>query len=801
VTRFVQEVCARFCRASLLLLFVLSFGCSAVLAQSAATGEVTDPSGAAVVNAQVTLTSNRSHLAQHATTNEAGVYSLLSVEPGSYTLTVEAAGFAPYQDDAVGITAKKLTLPVSLKLESASQIVTVRGEGQQLEEVPTVGKTGTMLEDLPSSVQVVGRELVEAQGGIELRDAIRNSSGVGVGGSDGFGFGDRFQIRGLEACIYNDGFSDGDERNGIPHSLNGVERVEVLEGPGSSLFGSGPPGGVINVVHYAPSAKLNYGGQFQTGSFGLVSGNAYLTGPTGVKGLYYRVDGLAQHEDGFRSLTSADYELRPAVSWAVGKHLLTFVGDARALDATPDPAGLIYLNGAPITGVSRETKYSTPFSVGDQSLARSTISDVWPAAKFVTVTSRFSYMYRNLSILRNGDGGTVTGIVFSGRQLRKQHDVLNDFDFESEPVFRFRTMRVRHTLLTGIEEQHQSVVANRSTADLQNITNIFNPVVPETSTAGLTFLQDAKHSGFLDDLTANYFGLYATDQIDVTEKLKVRVSGREDLWNTTLSPQVFVPGRILTGTTLIEPPNTYNRFDTPFGWSAGAVYRVLPGVTPFFGVARSNLVNFSSEATQNGVQAPESGLQYEAGLKVSAFNNHLMLTGAAFDVKRNNVFTLVGDVPVFNDQKTQGGEANVQVLIGRRWKINANGTGQHASPTDNPSAPAATGKRPVGVPEHIFNLWTSYDLPLGRVSGFNIAGGLTNRDKMFGDLLNTNAIPSYTTLDMVIAYAGRGWNGSVGLRNLTDQTYFVAANGAGGFVGEPRSFFVSVRKTFGSRER
>ena len=130
---------------------------------------------------------------------------------------------------------------------------------ETLEQAPTVGKTGTILEDIPQSISVISHELSDLQGDLELRDTVRNASGVIQGGTDGFGFADRFQIRGLEARIYNDGFSDGDERNGIPHSLNGVERVEVLEGPGSSLFGSGPPGGTINLVHYTPSPGTGAG--------------------------------------------------------------------------------------------------------------------------------------------------------------------------------------------------------------------------------------------------------------------------------------------------------------------------------------------------------------------------------------------------------------------------------------------------------------------------------------------------------------------------------------------------------------
>jgi iron complex outermembrane receptor protein len=794
--------CRRAALFFVLLLAVLGGGHPGFGQSVSVGGEVIDPSGVPVVNAQVTLTNDASHVAQRATADGSGLYVVPSVAAGRYTLTVDAGGFARYEQSGISVTAtQKLTLDVRLKLASATESVTVQAQGESLEQVPTVGKTGTKLEDMPISVQVIGRDLANAQGDLELKDTLRNSSGVVQGGANGFGFSDQFQIRGLEVRIYNDGFSDGDDRNGIPHSLNGVQRVEILEGPGSSLFGSGPPGGTINMVHFAPSDTLHYGGTFQTGSFGLYSGSGFVTGSTGIHGLDYRVDGMGQHEAGFRSLTGADYELRPVVSWSVGRHLLTFVEDGRDLQATPDPAGLIYVNGAPITGVSRETKYSTPFSIGDQSLSRTTISDVWPVTPHMIVTNRVSYMYRNLSILRNGDAGTVTGIVFSGRQLRKQHDVLNDFDYEAEPVWSFKTGRVRHTLLTGFEAQHQSVVANRATADLQNITNIFDPVIPETSVAGLSFLRDAQHSGFLDDLTANYFGVYATDQIDLTERLKIRVGGRQDIWDTKLAPQVFVPGRILTGSQLIEPPNTYSRTDTPFSWNAGVVYRLLPDVSPFFGAAHSNLVNFSSEATQNGVQAPETGMSYEAGVKIAGFNRRLMFTAAGFDVKRNNVFTLVGDVPVFNDQKTNGGEANAELRVGAGWNILANVTAQHAWLTDNPSNPAATGKRPVGVPQHIVNLWTTYDLKVTHIDGLKLGFGLTNRDKMFGDLLNTEAIPSYTTLDTVLSYTGRDWNASLGFRNLTDTRYFVAANGAGGFVGDPRSFFVALRKTFGSRNQ
>ena len=638
------------------LLLCIALG--AICAQAQVTGRVVDPTRAAIEGATVRL----DH--QTTATDERGQFSFPGGSPGSHKLAIEKAGFAR-SEQTIDFPAGEFRIPdVVLAPESVKTTVSViESQAKPLEVAPSASKLGTRLEDLPGAVTIIDREIVDQQGGVALKDTLRNASGVLQGGSDSFGFADRFLIRGLDARIFNDGFSDGDQRNGIPHSLNGVERVEILEGPGSSLFGSGPPGGTINLVHFAPAPMLVYGGTFQAGSFGTQSANAFVTGPTGIAGLDFRIDALAQRSDGFRSLASGDFEIRPELSWTIGRHLLSLTIDARDIDATPDPAGLIYVNGQPIKGVPIESKYSTPFSHGNQTLVRTSLSDTWTLGRHLTINNRFGYMYRNLLILRNGDGGTVTGSVFSGRQLRAQHDVLNDFDYQFEPVWNFNTGPIHHTLLTGFEAQRQGLDSNRATADLPNISNIFDPVTPETSTAGLSFLRDAKHSGDIDHLTATYFSLYLADQIDLTDRLKLRLSARKDWWDTDLTPQIFVPGRIYqsspTGDIIFQPGVTYGRQDAPVSAGAGLLYKLFRGISFFGGVSRSNLATFSSESTQNGVHAPESALQFETGIKIAALHDRVTFTGAAFDVKRDNVFTLVGDVPFFNNQATRGADANV----------------------------------------------------------------------------------------------------------------------------------------------
>ena len=203
-----------------------------------------------------------------------------------------------------------------------------------------------------------------------------------------------------------------------------------------------------------------------------------------------------------------------------------------------------------------------------------------------------------------------------------------------------------HTLLTGTQIEWQSIDDNRATATLPNITNIFAPVIPETSTAGLNFMRTSSLSGMIDDLRALYVSAYAVDQIDVTEQWKVRLSARQDHWYEQLTPLAFVS---LAGTprsrpvrangTPLEPGTVQTRIDQPTSWSIGTLYKILPTVAPFAGVSKSYLTNFNSEATSQGIVAPESGLEYEAGIKFSTPDNRIILTAAAFDIQRTNVFT------------------------------------------------------------------------------------------------------------------------------------------------------------------
>jgi iron complex outermembrane recepter protein len=685
--------------------------------------------------------------------------------------------------------------------------------GPPLQQAPGLGKTGTKLADIPASVQIIPRQVVTEQGGTLLRDAIWNASGINSGGQDSLGYFDHFLIRGLNAQVFTDRFSDGDQLGGLVHSLNGVKQIEILEGPGSALFGSGPPGGTINIVHYDPSPVFHWGTSTQVNSFGGVTNSNYVTGPTTVEGLNYRIDTTFSGGGAFRDLNSKDYEIRPEFQWRVQDHTFTFALDARHIEQTPDSYGLIYFGGQPITGVPNTAKYSTPFAFAKQDEIRPTFTDKWDVTNFLTINNRVSYTHREIDAMRNNDSMSATGThvavvngedALLGRQLRWQNDSDGFLDYQFEPVWKFNTGSVHHTLLTGFEYQHQVMDTYRVTADLPNIANIFAPVPPELSPNSLNFQCDSKHSCDNNHLVANYYGLYATDQIDLTDKWKLRVGVRQDWYQNELDPLVTVlntstglPAQFTnTGAPVVAGVNEF-RNDKPLSWNIGTLYHLTNWMAPYIGASQSYLSNFNSENSTNGIGAPESARQYEAGIRFTFLNERIVLNTAVFNVSRDNVATLVAagavDNVVFDSQLTNGEEVSLIAKVTDQWSLLANATHQQTVLTNAPQAAAQVGNVPQGVPANMANAWSVYKFALGGLSGFQFGIGANYRDRTWSDTTNVNSVPGFVIGNLMFGWENPNWGVSLNVKNFTNKLYFVAANGAGGFVGEGLGAYLTVK--------
>jgi len=683
----------------------------------------------------------------------------------------------------------------------------------------TLDKTGTPIGDVPQSIQIVPHELFERQGARMLGDTLRDVSGVSQGGQFAFGFYDRFFIRGLDANFLSDLLPDStSDLTGIPHSLTGVERVEILKGPGSALYGSSEPGGTVNIVHFLPSGIPSASISERLSSFGTTTTDLAATGPTTVANLDWRVDARFENSDGFRGRRDQIAEFLPTVRWRPDNHEIVLRFEYRHLDLTPDAAGIPFTppkgTGLPLP-VPTNFTYYTPFAKGDQDIARLFVSDAWTVSDVLTVNNRASFTNRTVDILRNA-GGTVNLLgadyALINRQLREQNDEINDLIYQIEPTWHFTTGSVRHVLVTGAEVRKIDVDSARQTADLPNIANIYAPVVPEQSLSGLTFLCNAGHSCYNDQLWARYYGVYLIDQIDLSNAWKLRLSARQDWFTTagealTSSPvnpgNVYPCASIPTGCPFV-PGVPVTRTDAPFSWQAGTVYYLRPSLSVFAGYSDSSYPIFNTEEPQSVGQAPEHGTQYEAGVRYQ-WDSMLTVSTALFQGTRQNVFVLNTvpnpsgpgniDQAAFFNYTVKGWEADLTATPNERWIINANLTLQNPKITDYPQTPADVGNFVPSVPSILANGWVTYALPLPQPWGpLKASFGVRYRNREYADPGETRVVPGAPLFDAGLEETVRNITWRLGVNNIFDHPYYVYAAGTGGgaFPGPGRTAYVRV---------
>lgn len=699
------------------------------------------------------------------------------------------------------------------------ETVVVTGKTLPLEQMTQVDKTGTPIADVPRSIQIIPNSLFTAQGATTLAQALPDVSGVSQGGQFNFGFFDRFIIRGLNTSFLNDGLPEGaSDLTGIVHTLTGVERVEILKGPGSALYGSAEQGGTINLVHFRPSDSFGAWFSEQIGSYASTTTDFALTGPTGIEGVDGRLDASYRHSDGFRDLSSQTAEVLGSLAWHPGSHDIQFRAEYHNLQNLPDAAGIPF---SPPTGTGQPLDvpagftYYTPFAFADQHIERAFLTDAWKVDNSLLVNLRASWTGRDADFARNAGGSvTLAGGDYSltRRQLRRQSDNVNDLMFQAEPTWSFDTGGVEHTLVTGVEARAIDVGTARATADLPNIANIFDPAVDDGSLSSLDFQCDAAHSCANAKLLAQFYGLYAIDQIDVTDALKVRLSVRKNWFDTEAAARANIPANGGQEEPCVPPQPTEcplmpgfpeRRSDAPASWDVGAVYFVAPSLSVFGGYSSSAYPIFNTEEPESVGHTPESGVQGELGLRFQ--QDWLTASTSIYRVTRDNVFTVVSepnpdgsgniDVPQVFSYRVEGWETDVNLQPAQNVTLIANFALQSPVIASYPQTPADIHHAVPSVPSVLANAWASYVLP---VSLFDdrptLSFGVQYRNHEYSDAANTRLLPGDPICNLALGIPYRQWRLQVGVSNLLDRRYFIDATGTGGGAapGPRRTYFLKL---------
>jgi catecholate siderophore receptor len=665
--------------------------------------------------------------------------------------------------------------------------VDVRGQGGRDYRAPSsdLFKLPDLLKDTPQSITVVPQQIIREEAVFNLRDVLRNVTGISLAAGEGGGAqGDNLTLRGFSAR--NDIFIDGVRDIGqYSRDTFNLESVEVLRGPSSVMFGRGSTGGVINQVSKTPNLTPSYvvGGTGGSGPF--FRGSVDLNQPVGDTAAFrLNAFGMDAGVEGREEVHIRRWGAAPSFTIGLGTPTrLTASYYYLADDNQPD-YGFPYLFGKPAP-VDRNTYYGLNdrdfekdrVHIGTLKLEHALTDDVR-----IRNTLRFAYYGRQAAVSTLAIIGTPTAStplstirVNRAGAARDQEDtaLINVTD----AIAKFSTFGLKHTLVTGLE-------LGRETSQIQRFTftgggvGTLNPLLinpdPDASLAGVS-----KVTNFRGDTTAYSFGVFAVDELSITDWLKVIGGLRYDLFDADFRNAFLAQHFSRTDTAVspraalvVQPTNTqtyYFSYGTSFNPSAEALA---------LAVANANI-------------EPEKNETFEVGAKWDVLQGRLGLRAALFQIEKTNARTTdpaLGVQVLEGRQRVRGFELEAIGRIRPAWNIFAGYTyldSRVLEALEVTGGIPVKGKRIQNVPENTFSLWTTYDL----TDQWQVGGGVIYVDQRFANTTNVNVAPSYVRADLTVAYRPiKPLELRMNVINLADQVYFDQVHPSHIVPGAARTF-------------
>ncbi|MEM6437153.1 MAG: TonB-dependent receptor [Cyanobacteria bacterium P01_D01_bin.115] len=656
--------------------------------------------------------------------------------------------------------------------DDALQLLVTGDSGSDYVELDasTASRTDTPLRDIPRSIQIIPQEVIEDQGIIRLNDALRNVSGVVAGSNDPRG--QRFNIRGFDsASVLRDGFrlTNGNTGNSGFSELANIEQIEVLKGPASILFGNVQPGGVINLVSEQPLSESAYEVDVKLGNRGLVEGSLDAGGPLDEDGrVRYRLNALRREEEYYRAFDT-DVErlfLAPVLSFDISDRTnltldLEFRGDER-----PSDFGLVAI-GNEVADIPFDRVLGDPGDILEGNFLRTgyrlehSFSDQWKLRNFAAFT-RYDTEFRGVTDFLGGLNEATGNITYNFLSLDQPTDT---FEVQTNVVGEFATGSIDHKLLVGFDfyRREEDGIGR---FDLLNpfVFNIFNPVYGQVPRPDFDQLPVVLDGG----TKVNSYGFYIQDQISLTDNLKVLAG---------LRYETFDQENINRPSFLIQTASTDSISGDAFSPQLGVVYQPVEPLSLFASYSRSFRPNAASTTAAGDVLDPEEGEQFEVGARAELLDGQFIASVAYFDITKQNVATrdpnnFLFSVPV-GEQSSQGVEVDLIGEISPGWNLVANYAYTDAEITRDNSG--LQGNDLFGVPEHNFNLWTTYDIQSGPLEGLGVGIGFNAVGERFGDNANSFVLDDYFLTNAAVSYQRDNWELGLNIRNLFDENYVESA--------------------------
>ncbi|GMQ38538.1 TonB-dependent siderophore receptor [Enterobacter asburiae] len=659
--------------------------------------------------------------------------------------------------------------------------------GYQPLNTSTATLTNMPMLDIPQVVNTVSDKVLEDQHATTLDEALYNVSNVVQTNTLG-GTQDAFVRRGFGANRDGSIMTNG-LRTVLPRSFNAAtERVEVLKGPASTLYGILDPGGLINVVTKRP--EKTFGGSISatSSSFGGGTGQIDVTGPIDGTRLAYRLTGEYQDEDYWRNFgTERSTFIAPSLTWFGDDATVTVLYSHRDYKTPFDRGTIFDLNTKKAVDVDRKTRFDEPFNVTDgqsdlaQLNAEYRLNSQW-TAKFDYSYSQDKYSDNQARVMAyDSKTGNLTRRVDATQgSTQRMHTTRADLQGNVDIAGYY------NEILTGVSYENYDLLRT----DMIRCKNVkdFNIYNPSYGSLGKCTTVSASDSD--QTIKQESYSAYAQDALYLTDKW-IAVAGLRYQYYT----QYAGKGRPFN-------VNTDSRDDqwTP---KLGLVYKLTPAVSLFANYSQTFMPQ-SSIASYIGDLPPETSNAYEIGAKFDLFDG-ITANIALFDIhKRNVLYTeSIGDETVAKTAgrvRSQGVEVDLAGSLTENTNIIASYGYTDAKVLEDPNY---AGKPLPNVPRHTGSLFLTYDIHNAFAGNTLTLGGgghgVSRRSATNGA---DYYLPGYFVADAFAAYKMKlqyPVTLQVNVKNLFDKTYYtssIATNNLGNQIGDPREVQFTVKMEF-----
>lgn len=679
--------------------------------------------------------------------------------------------------------------------------VVVTGRAQEfyrVDETTFATKTPTPVLNVPQSVQVLTRQLIEDQAARDITDLYRSISGMTFFSYSGVTF------RGFRQDeIRYDGVR-GDPFAGfaVPQLFT-IQRVEVLKGVAGMLYGSGEPGGIINYVTKKPEfgesrALLEFTG----GSRSLGGIAAEITGPLswGDGDEYaYRLGALYEEEDSFRNNAGRESTiLDSGLSWRPSDDT-EITGQVHYYDVEL-PGNR--LRGVPVddqgnflTSIHWNTNEPTDFLAMDALIGLLGIQhrftdDFGANIKVRYVDNEESQEYHE------SRGPAAPGSSLYLREFRDQERSNEEISLVADFVLQRDINDSEHTILFGAEAYRQDTAFQARTA------RQFNPLDPDASpgpvppldllnpqygNSGIDFFRDGFEPLRRSGSEARRYGVYVQDQVRLSDYWQLIGGARFDSFEDE------------------DPLSGMSNSDEALSLRGGIIFKPVDSVSTYLSYGEGFLPQGVLDPADGGPFEPQEARQLEFGLKSELFGGRVFGGLAVYRIVKDGVLVAnpdpnagLGGIPnllQIGEVTSKGFELDFVGDVTRLWTFQASYAYNDARITGGGAGNVgfSVGDRFANAPRHELGFWTRHEIPFLNSA---IAGGIEYVSERIS--IDGQRVQPYTVADLSWITALDPWKFQVNVRNLFDEVY--AASGfitrTGHFPGEPRTLVVQVSRSF-----